>query len=289
MMTVINQFDISGIKLYFISDYNFLKKEICINDIQTKSIICLLTSWYESPDAIQIANQNKHLNIVLFANSEEEEKYFKTKVTCDVILCNKSVFINENKFVIKGDKQVLYDLVIDSCFADYKNRDIARKIDNIVNIGYSKDADIPNFGKNANYNANGCYKKLNGVEITDIYNESYVGGIFSLVEGACLASAQYLLCGLPVVSTKSKGGRDFWYNAKNSIICDNNQDDCYSCVQLAKKKIINGEFNREEIRESMIELMQKNRNMLKKYLKTKIIDIFNIDVSIENINLGLYV
>jgi hypothetical protein len=35
-----------------------------------------------------------------------------------------------------------------------------------------------------------------------------------------MASSEYLLCGIPVVSTPSKGGRDVWYDSYNSIVVD---------------------------------------------------------------------
>ena len=50
-----------------------------------------------------------------------------------------------------------------------------------------------------------------------------VGGVFSEEEGACWASSEYLLCGLPVVSTHSRGGRDVWYSGHNSLIVEPTQ------------------------------------------------------------------
>jgi len=44
-------------------------------------------------------------------------------------------------------------------------------------------------------------------EVTEVYRDSVCGGIFSAGEGACFSSSEYLLFGLPVVLTKSRGGR----------------------------------------------------------------------------------
>lgn len=51
-----------------------------------------------------------------------------------------------------------------------------------------------------------------------------VGLMLSEEEGASYASSEYLLCGLPVVSTPSRGGRDVFYNDDNSKIVEPTAD-----------------------------------------------------------------
>lgn len=122
------------------------------------------------------------------------------------------------------------------------------------------------------------FKYLSPEEIVKFANQSYVGGIFSPIEGQCLASSEYLLCGLPVISVKSKGGRDVWYNEKNSIICKNNQNDVLKCVNIAKEKIKKGEFNSETIRQMHLDQMDINRNILTDYIYDRLIDMNNENV-----------
>lgn len=62
--------------------------------------------------------------------------------------------------------------------------------------------------------------RLGRGEVTRILRQSHCGLILSSLEGVCRASSEYLLCGLPVVSTASVGGRDVWYDDYNSIIVD---------------------------------------------------------------------
>ncbi len=47
-------------------------------------------------------------------------------------------------------------------------------------------------------------------------NKAYVGLCLSEIEGACFSSTEYLSCGIPVVSSRCSGGREFWY--KNIIV-----------------------------------------------------------------------
>lgn len=66
---------------------------------------------------------------------------------------------------------------------------------------------------------------LNAAPLTPVgvclkINQAMCGLALSAVEGGCYASGEYLLCGLPVVSTPSEGGRDLWYTEYNAIVCD---------------------------------------------------------------------
>ncbi|MEX2201686.1 MAG: glycosyltransferase [Dongiaceae bacterium] len=49
---------------------------------------------------------------------------------------------------------------------------------------------------------------FNAYQIADWLNRAEVGLCLSEVEGATTAAVEYMLCGLPVVTTPSKGGRD---------------------------------------------------------------------------------
>jgi len=243
------------------------------------SVIFIMPSWNNSFKTTSIANLNSEYNIVILANSLEEKLFFEKKTNRDVVLCNQNTFVNENMFTIDKTATKKYDLVIDSAFHKYKNTNIAKKIKNTLHIGYFKkdklqddDIVIPIFGILANFNVEtGEYKKFNREQINSFYNESMVGGIFSDCEGACCASSQYLLSGIPVISIKSKGGRDLWYNKDNSIICENDENSVYNAHILAINKLKSGEFNREKIRELHLQQMDYNRNVLIEYIKNKVL------------------
>jgi glycosyltransferase involved in cell wall biosynthesis len=96
-------------------------------------------------------------------------------------------------------------------------------------------------------------ERISSDEVNKILNMSYTGGIYSAEEGGCYSSSEYLLCGLPVVSCFSKGGRDTWFNNYNSIIVEN--DDpllVKDAVNELKNKIISGELEPEKIRNQHI-------------------------------------
>jgi|APTNR8051073442_1049403.scaffolds.fasta_scaffold00013_70 glycosyltransferase involved in cell wall biosynthesis len=57
-------------------------------------------------------------------------------------------------------------------------------------------------------------------QVAGVLQRSCTGLILSEEEGACYASSEYLLSGLPVVSTPSRGGRDVFFTSTNSLIVE---------------------------------------------------------------------
>ena len=60
--------------------------------------------------------------------------------------------------------------------------------------------------------ATGTLRYLNTEEVRRILVQSWCGLALSAQEGAMYASGEYLLAGLPVVTTRSRGGRDAFYH-----------------------------------------------------------------------------
>lgn len=248
------------------------------------------------------------VTIINFAHFINEQKFIKKKKYCNnlkcpnpifcvpnqeiynlfkkyrpqyaVVLAGHNAFINENVFKINNKKKK-YDIVINSSFTKLKKLQLTELIDNKIYIGYKcgplkefnkclpKDGYIPNF-ENRERNLDN-WKWINESDIINFYNESYVGGIFSKAEGSCYSSSEYLLCGLPVISVKCKGGREYWYTKENSIICDNDPLEIKNAVEKAKIKLKNGEFNPINIRNKHIEM----QNELRKNLTNKVIEILS--------------
>jgi hypothetical protein len=107
-----------------------------------------------------------------------------------------------------------------------------------------------------------------------ILNQSKVGLILSELEGCPRCVVEYLLCGLPVVSTKFLScGRKRFLNHKNSIIVDDTEEDVAIGVAKAIKMLDSGEFQTNKIVEdckqtiaslqhSLSSLLEKNYNIL---------------------------
>jgi hypothetical protein len=249
--------------------------------------VFILTSWFKTPNAIKILESNPSYEITILANSVEEKEYFEKMTSRYVMFCNHNAFLNERVFDIIENVPKMHDFIVDSAFHEYKNVEKANRIKNTLHIGYFKpdkivknDVVIPTYGKLANFanaNATGKYKRLTKPQINVHYNESRVAGIFSLLEGACFASSQYLLAGLPVISTRSQGGRDIWYNEFNCIMCENDEDSIHNAHQTAMQKLESGEFNARQIRQLHLQQMDEHRTRLIEYIKHTVLCNEEID------------
>ena len=275
---------VNGIDVFFEFDYTYKKWLGENGEIQAgheKSVFFVLTSWYKSSGALCIERTNKNHKIIILANSLEELDFFTSKQVKNVIFCNQNAFINEVKFRVSREGERTHDLVIDAAYCNYKNTMIAKKVKNTLHIGYFKESNpvVPDYGKLANIDEHGKYRRFSRTEVGMLYNKCHVAGIFSPYEGACFASTQYLLCGLPVVSVPSLGGRDVWYDNKNSIVCENNEEDVLHSVHLAKEMLDTGAFDRDEIRNKTIERMQEFRITFKTFL-ADLVNSHDIDLSL---------
>ncbi len=155
---------------------------------------------------------------------------------------NLGCLIDEQVFQPPAKKtRKLYDAVMISRFSWYENDQLKR---HFLAGGIEKLALIdPLFGTTSTYYRNhyfqkpNCYfsntTRLEPGEVTEILGQSHCGLILSAHEGVCRASSEYLLSGLPVVSTPSAGGRDVWYDDYNSIIVE----PCSTAVAEAVKKL----------------------------------------------------
>ena len=194
----------------------------------------------------------------------------------NAILCNHNCFIDYNIFTITNDIKI-YDAVMNCRPELWKRPFLAEKVNNLA---YIKGASYGE--KSYDFTKLNC-KYMNEIfipctDVVNIYNKSSCGLIFSYSEGACYSSSEYLLCGLPVISTFSKGGRDTWYNKNNSIIVEANEEQVKEAIELCIKNINENIFNREQIRNVHIILSNQMRNNFIEYTQT----IFNKhDINID--------
>lgn len=113
-------------------------------------------------------------------------------------------------------------------------------------------------------------------QVIEKINQSKCGLALSEFEGACYSSSEYLLCGIPVVSTWSHGGRDIWYNSYNSIICDADP----SKVAQAVTSLISRKRDPSKIRDMHIRLSEQMRDSFKEYV-SQIIRQHNVSIDID--------
>lgn len=149
----------------------------------------------------------------------------------------RGALVNNNCFVDERAFRVLYDTyakpyraIMVARNVAFKRHYLASKVADLALIagGYNADpaatAALPPhvYNNDVELSANEVCRKL---------NDAVCGLILSAEEGACYASSEYLLSGIPVVSTESIGGRDVWYDDYNSIICESTPEAVAAAVE----------------------------------------------------------
>ena len=109
-------------------------------------------------------------------------------------------------------------------------------------------------------------------KLSKLICSSYCGLALSKKEGAMWSCVQYWLCGVPLVSTPSKGGRDYFYDNCYVILVDDNPDAVSAGVNLA----IDKNYNPLEIRKTILKKMVAHRYqyldfIIDNFLKQKIL------------------
>jgi glycosyltransferase involved in cell wall biosynthesis len=151
-------------------------------------------------------------------------------------LVNHNCWLDESdnmKIIPDIDKK--YDALYIARLSDFKRHHLAEQVPNLALIaGF-------NHGREEMSIPNHVYRNedaLSSPEVCEKINESRCGLILSQEEGACYSSSEYLLCGIPVISTESVGGRDVWYDSYNSLICDPTAESVSAAVKFMNTRTI---------------------------------------------------
>ncbi len=179
-------------------------------------------------------------NIVYLCNEALELDVFRDSGVSAVHI-NQNAFVDEFVF-FPFEERVKYDAVYVGQLQEFKRHELAKKIRNIALIYYGNNYEY--FEKimrelpHAHF-LNGIPEELGGDgrrslkswEMSIAYNQSKVGLCLSEVEGAMYASIEYLLCGLPVVTTPNTGGRNDFFDEYNSLTISADESEVFKAVQ----------------------------------------------------------
>lgn len=265
----------------------FISKEF-INSHTHLSRYFFTLPWYHDRNTMSKALQFLHKistlevgkdQIIVLANGFDELSFALDLGYKNSILCNHNAWLKEDLFQVHNLEK-LYDLVINTRPENWKRPFLAKDVEKLAVIkGY-------NFRPKDYYELDDLnplyinHSRITPEQICKILNQSYVGGIFSELEGGCYSSSEYLLCGIPVVSTQSKGGRDVWYDDNNSIVVNVATS---TAVRLAvdelKSRVLSGNISAIDIRNSHINKSKEFRGDFKKLVQSFMLDVpsFNVD------------
>jgi glycosyltransferase involved in cell wall biosynthesis len=181
-------------------------------------------------------------------------------------LVSINAYVNEHVFCVTNEPKK-YDAVYAARMVTYKRLHLAAKIPRLVVQTYGECRtpdgayDLPRYApalQHAQYNRN--WQSVE--QVVAIYNQASVGLALSKCEGAMLASVEYMLCGLPQVSTRCRGGRELFFDPRYVKIVRPTA----KAVATAVNEMILRKVDPHLVREETLKKLQVHRLRLCNYI-----------------------
>jgi glycosyltransferase involved in cell wall biosynthesis len=190
-----------------------------IPDWMKPSVVLEHASWYQGYRHAMERNKSRQEGLEklgiehhLIVNSPDEEQ-LRLEFGVRGGFFSRNQFVNE--FIFRP-REVFpkYDAVYVARLRPFKRHALARNVSKLL-ILTDHGEDVPAFCPkvaHADFNR----RRLSPRNVANKITEARVGLCLSREEGAMRASMEYLFCGLPVVTTESRGGRHIFFDRHNS-------------------------------------------------------------------------
>lgn len=190
-----------------------------------------------TPQAIQRAlaihaERNPGHRFLLICNTPAETLLLQG-LGLRAVFLNKNFMVSERIFRPIPDCSVEFDAVYNARFIPAKRHELVSAVPRVGYIAYiesNRDQEFRQLYAGAlarsphhvllNEQVDGLPVRMSHEQVNAALGRAAVGLVLSEVEGSSYASMEYLLAGLPVVSTPSKGGRDVFFDPEYCIVCD---------------------------------------------------------------------
>jgi len=186
------------------------------------------------------------------------------------LFCNQNALADERIFRPLPGVEKRFAAIYDAQLARYKRHALAREVSSLALIGYRNPGtaddryaaatacDFPAAHWFNDPNQSPDQWRFTDDDVNLAYNQCRVGLCLSAAEGPMWASIQYLLAGLPVVSTPSEGGRDEFFEGPHVQIVEPTP----GAVAEGVARVAAMNLNPEHIRRRTIEKMSPHRERL---------------------------
>ena len=162
----------------------------------------------------------------VFIVSSEVESLQLSRRGVPNILANELMFIDDRRFtIVRGREGPDFDAVYNAQFYGFKRHALAQEIGRLLLI-YKMPADAVLTDLRSRFphavfanDLDGAHRRFSPEELSVWYGRCAAGLCLSASEGAMRVSMEYQLCGLPVVTTPSLGGRDRYFLDDHVRIC----------------------------------------------------------------------
>ena len=186
---------------------------------------------------------------------------------------NKNATVSEYIFRPLPGTAVEFDAVYNARFVPEKRHELAAAIPRVGYITYVDEVSVgrAQFLRHSsmalrrnrdhallNRRRGGSVVQMGKDDVNAALARASVGLILSEVEGSSYASMEYLLAGLPVVSTPSIGGRDVYFDPEHCIVCEPDP----AAIRDAVAELTARNLPREVVRERVLARIEPERRRL---------------------------
>jgi len=167
-----------------------------------------------------VARSAPNISVTIAAGTREDERMFRA-AGLDAIWCHHNALIDERLFTPDPGAEKLYDAVNNGRLVPFKRHELAAGVSRLAIVSSAWEVEeayalscIAAFRdlRFVNYQRGVGVQELDAEGVRRVVTASCCGLALSAMEGGMYASAEYLLCGLPVVTTPSLGGRDEFFH-----------------------------------------------------------------------------
>ncbi len=246
--------------------------------LQGRPLVCIArTMWtLEVPHHLlelafiynRFREKNPKVRIIIAANTPAELKLLRAQ-GIEAILANHNIFVDETVFRPLPRVAVRHAAIYNASFSPFKRRELCVELSSCAHLGYAadpaqKEDPLPHFNAARaalpqhhflNPLNGGRPRRLNAVQVNRALATAEVGLCLSEAEGAMMASVEYLMAGLPVVTTPSLGGRDRYLNELTSITCEPNPRAVREAVEALRARAL----PRNVVRNTTMNLVRRDR------------------------------
>lgn len=194
-------------------------------------LLLLQFSWHHTEASVLTAfvqwskvmmRQLPQVRLVVLAGTERERDLVR-EAGLRVEWINNNIFVDEAVFCPLEGVEKRHDAVYDARLVRFKRHHLAAGVARLGLITFPSPADWDEgYARQVRREFDGAhwfndlyapgYRQLTKPEVNAAINECRVGLCLSAEEGNMLASMQYLLAGLPIVTTPSIGGREVFFD-----------------------------------------------------------------------------
>ncbi|MFN7922406.1 MAG: glycosyltransferase [Bryobacteraceae bacterium] len=210
--------------------------------------------------------------ICVLINEPAEREVLAAIPNVETYFVNQNAFVSPRVFDIRPSAKP-FDAVLNARPLRFKRAHLCARVDNLCCVRLNPDIcrNAPDFQEPVSLRpAFVNHETLGLADVARLLNQSWCGLCLSECEGACYASTEYLYCGLPVVSTPSIGGRQVWYNERNSVIVEPSEAAVADGVARLKQLLASGALDPQTIRHDALSLratfLARAEEMIGRYL-----------------------